>query len=167
MEEVKKGKDVLEERAVADEDVVLNEDSEEIHSVYTVIPGVTVTRKITVKGGKKYCDYFFNCTLRGAPMQVRVRPGKTEDRFTDISSYSMLDAVFKEKDSADFAVVITKQRDFVTGRNTSKMTYYAYVYDEVEGDYGAPLRFETASDKAIVVKAIQLANTKYQLGLNV
>lgn len=167
MEEVKKGKEVLEEKAVADEDVVLNEDNEEVHSVYTVIPDVTVTRKVTVKGGKKYSDYFFNCTLRGVPMQVRVRPGKTEDRFTDVSAFQMLDLVFGKSDSASFAVQMVKQRDFVTGRSTSKMSYFAFVHDDIEGDYGAPLRFETAPDKAIVVKAIELANKKHELGLNV
>ncbi len=168
MEEVKKGKEVVAAEAVTDEEVgVLNQDNEEVHSVYTVVPDVTVTRKLTNKGGKTYSDYFFNCTLRGVPMQVRVRPGKTEDRFTDVSAYALLDRVFGQKDSVSFAVKIIKKKDFTTGRVSSVLSYYAYDYDEVEGDYAAPLRFETAPDKAIVSKAIELANKKHELGLSV
>ncbi|MCH5162726.1 MAG: hypothetical protein J1G38_04480 [Clostridiales bacterium] len=167
MEEVKKAKEVVENEVVNEDDVVLNEDNEEVRSLYTVIPDVTVTRKTTNKGGKKYSDYFFNCTLRGVAMQVRVRPGKTEDRFADVSAYALLDMVFGQNDTVDFAVRITKRRDFATGRSASTVSYYAYVRDEIEGDFAAPLRFETASDKAIVVKAVELANKKHQLGLNV
>lgn len=167
---MKEDKDKMEVKAeaVANEvEAVLNEDNEEVHGLYTVVPDVTVTRKVTDKGGKKYSDYFFNCTLRGVPMQVRVRPGRTEDRFTDVSAYAMLDLVFGQTDSVSFAVKTTKRRDFTTGRSSSVLSYYAFVHDDVEGDFAAPLRFETAPDKAIVAKAIELANRKYQLGLSV
>ncbi len=135
---------------------------------YTIIPDLYISRKVTVKGGKRYADYYVHGVLRGVEVKVRVKPGKDSDGFADVSAYTMLNIVFGEKDEAQFSVRAFKRRDSATNRLTSGLTYYAYDKDVEDGEeYVAPLRFETSPDKAVISKLIEIANKKYALGLTV
>ena len=135
---------------------------------YTIIPDMRLSRKVTVKGGKRYADYYVHGVLRGVNVQVRVKPGKDGDGWTDVSAYTLLNTVFGEKNEAAFAVRPFKRRDSATNRVASGLTYYAYDKDVNDGEeYTAPLRFDTASDKAIITKLIEVANRVHELGLSV
>lgn len=135
---------------------------------YIIIPDMHLSRKVTTKGGKSYADYYVHGVLRGVPVKVRVKPGKDGDGWTDVSAYTFLNIVFGEKNEAVFAVRPFKRRDSSTNRVTTGLTYYAYDKDANDGEeYTAPLRFDTASDKAIISKLIEVANKVHSLGLSV
>ena len=142
------------------------EEREEELSKYMVIPDMFITRKTVKKGGRVYNDYFVNGVLRGVQVQVRVRPGKDSSGFTDVSSYTMLDIVFGSLTSVQFAVQSYKRRDLATNRSVTGYTYHAYSKDPKDGEeWTAPLRFETSSDKAMIMKMIEVANRDHELGL--
>lgn len=165
---MKQGEEIATEKEKDRENYIATDDNTEESSKYVVIPDLYISRKVTLKGGKRYADYYVHGVLRGVEVQVRVKPGKDSDGFTDVSAYTMLNLVFGENDDALFAVRTFKRRDSATNRITSGLTYYAYVKDIDDGEeYTAPLRFETTSDKAIISKLIEVANKKHELGLTV
>lgn len=155
-----------EDRIETDEILTDIEEKEEELSKYIVIPDVTITRRSVKKSGKVYKDYFVNGSLRGVPVQVRVRPSKDSSGFTDVNNYTILDIVFGDAAKVMFAVQSYRRRDNATNRVVTGFTYHAYERDKESGEeWSAPLRFETSSDKAIISKLIEIANRKYELGL--
>lgn len=134
-------------------------------SSYVVCPGIHLEREVTLKNGVKYSSFYVTGTLRKTKVLVRVRPAKLEDGFTDLNAFNLLDIVFGGEDTAPFAVRVERTRDYRTGRTSRRVSYYAYVVDELEGEYAAPLRFESAPDKAMVQKLVELDNRKYELGI--
>lgn len=170
MKEVKEAEVQTNENPIEDEKILtaIGEDGEEVEEVssYIILPDITLSRKTVKKSGKVYNDYFVNGTLRGVPVQVRVRPAKDTSGFTDVNAYNYLGIVFGDATTVEFAVRSSKRRDLATNRVVSRLTHYAYVKDVNDGvEYTAPLRFETASDQAMIAKMIEVSNLKHSLGI--
>lgn len=116
--------------------------------ILVIIPDVTITKNKVKQ--KLYTDYTINTTLRQKSTSVRIENKHTKH----------FELIFNYTDEAKLAVHKYHRYD------TIEPDFIYYVYTIIDNEpIAIPFQLTFLSDKAIINKAIEIANKKYNLGI--
>lgn len=113
-----------------------------------IIPDTTISKKRVKQG--QYVDYTINVVLRNQPISVRIKNENTKH----------FELIFNFTNEAQLAVHKYHRYDSIE----ANFNYYAYAIIDNE-PFAIPFQLTFKSDKAIINKAIEIANKKYNLGI--
>ena len=120
------------------------------------VPGLMVKREKYSKKGKDYWSYRIDTTLRGQKTHIDFRMGE------DIGAYRLLDIIFLNRDTVQFAVQPYKTKNQTTKQVNKGFTYFAVDPDDIM--YRTDLRPAQQSDKRLI--ELVLAEISRDTGLS-